>query len=88
MRLPQLHVLPANAFGIYDLAAIPLQIIGETNNWLGDAISFPPGDIVRVRPFMFFIFWFLVGLTLLWSGVRRRILLKPAMPPQEPLSEP
>jgi hypothetical protein len=66
--LPRLHLIHSTF--LYDAISIPLQFIALIPP-LDDIIYFSGEGRATVRPFVVFLFWFLVGLVCLWIALRR-----------------
>lgn len=84
--LPRLHLISRDSFPgadlLYSFLAAPLHLLGDTVPGVGYWVFFRGEGIVTARPFMIFVFWFLVGLFLVlrsWRLARRvpRIPQKP-----------
>ena len=71
--LPRLKLLPPNGLGLYDLAAIPLHLLAIVPGF-EYAIYFSREGRAEVRPFVFFLFWACIGLAVLWTGIRGKVL--------------
>jgi hypothetical protein len=79
--VPHLHAFgPDGAPGLYGALSLPLEWFGAIPV-IREVVFFPSSG--RVRPFSVFVVWFLLGFTLTWFGVRRRVLGL-ATPPYSP----
>ena len=58
---------------IYSVMEFPLHLVGGIPP-LGDLVFFQGEGVVTVRPFMIFVFWFLMGATFIWIAIRPFVL--------------
>tara|TARA_A100001391_G_scaffold196796_1_gene175972 strand:- start:93 stop:488 length:396 start_codon:yes stop_codon:yes gene_type:complete len=77
MLVPRLSILNETRFPcgrlLYDLIEAPLQILGLISP-IGDLVFYSGEGIVRVRPFMIFVFWLLAGMLAVWVAVRPTVM--------------
>lgn len=69
IELPRLDLISRHSFPganlLYLFLAAPLHVLGYTVPGVADWVFFGGEGIVTVRPFMIFVFWFVVGVALL-----------------------
>ncbi|WP_145290081.1 hypothetical protein [Rosistilla oblonga] len=73
---------------IYGVAEMPLQILGLIPP-IGDLVFYSGEGVVRVRPFMIFVFWLIAGMLAFWVAARPAVMpsvyghLRRNSPPQK-----
>ena len=77
IKVPRLSVLnetniPCGQM-IYGVAEMPLQILGLIPPF-GDLVFYSGEGVVRVRPFMIFVFWLIAGMLAVWVAARPAVM--------------
>ena len=77
MLVPRLSILNETTvpFGrlLYGVMETPLQMLGLIPP-IGDVVFYSGEGVVRVRPFMIFVFWLIVGMLAVWVAIRPTVM--------------
>ena len=60
---------------LYGVMQTPLLLIGSIPPF-GDMVFYSGEGVVRVRPFMIFVFWLIAGMLAVWISVRPMLIPK------------
>lgn len=69
IRLPRIDLID-DTYNLYELVGMPLRFVAMIPP-LDDFVYFAGEGVVRIRPFVVFLFYFLVGTFLIWLSVRQ-----------------
>ncbi len=76
-RVPRLSLMSEGSIPcgrqLYGVMEMPLWHLGRIPP-LGDLVFFSGEGVVRIRPFMVFVFWLIVGILTTWIAVRPTIM--------------